>query len=448
MKLVLDGNILGLKKGCNGCTVSEVDLSALSGGSDKDEQTLSINSPNLVISGGNSLDLTPLVKDLETITEIVANGTQYDYTKEDGTIDTIQAGTFISADTGNAIATGTDGGLMLTIPAQLPDDQLLSGDNTGNIDITLTPDVQPDGSIDYLLKADLPLIATTPNGNANALQIDANGKFFVEPETLTTLELNGTILTYTDEAGVETDITLPSGGGSTVTTANTKTGSKILDLTIDGVTTAVNETNTTVTGLQATGKVIGTYNNEAGTAFDIRETITSLSIAGTTLTYTNENGVANNIVLPISALGSYVVLNRTANFSTGGRSLAQYVFNNAPAARAVGNTSLMTLSSGGLLLQPGYRYTINVRLQVNTGSVWTAYMLRVDGVNAADMYLASGFNGAVSANNRMFEQTIVVDVPSSGAAKTVTLWNYEGDSASTWSFQASSSMSAQVVGIL
>ena len=71
-------------------------------------QTLSINSPDLVISGGNSLDLTPLVKDLETLTEIVANGTQYDYTKEDGTIDTIQAGTFISADTGNAIATGTD----------------------------------------------------------------------------------------------------------------------------------------------------------------------------------------------------------------------------------------------------------------------------------------------------------------------------------------------------
>jgi hypothetical protein len=183
MRIDLNGSILELRKGnCDSCVTSSVDLSGIGGGgSDKDEQTLSINSPNLVISGGNSLDLTPLVKDLETLTEIVANGTQYDYTKEDGTIDAIQAGTFISADTGNAIATGTDGGLMLTIPAQLPNDQLLSGDNSGNIDITLTPDTQPDGSIDYLIKADLPLATTTPASNTNALQIDANGKFFVEP---------------------------------------------------------------------------------------------------------------------------------------------------------------------------------------------------------------------------------------------------------------------------
>jgi hypothetical protein len=151
----------------------------------------------------------------------------------------------------------------------------------------------------------------------------------------------------------------------------------------------------------------------------------------------------------LGAMGSYVVVNRSSNFSTGGRSLVQFTFNNASASRAVGNTSLMTLSGGGILLQPGYRYTVNVQLQVNTGSAWTAYMMRVDGTSIADMYLASGFNGAVSANNRMFEQTIVVDVPSSGAAKTVTLWNYEGDSASTWSFQSSTSvMSAQVVGIL
>ena len=150
----------------------------------------------------------------------------------------------------------------------------------------------------------------------------------------------------------------------------------------------------------------------------------------------------------LGAMGSYVVVNRTTNFSTGGRSLVQYTFNNAPAARAVGNTSLMTLSGGGILLQPGYRYEVNLRLQVNTSSAWTAYALRVDGTTIADLYLASGFSGAVSANNRMFEQTIVVDVPSSGAAKTVTVWNWEGDSASTWNFQASSVMSAQVVGIL
>jgi hypothetical protein len=152
--------------------------------------------------------------------------------------------------------------------------------------------------------------------------------------------------------------------------------------------------------------------------------------------------------LNTSAMGSFVVVNRTANFSTGGRSLVQYTFDNAPAARAAGTTSLMTLSGGGILLQPGYRYNINVRLQVNTGSAWTAYMLRVNGTNIVDIYMASGFGGAVSANNRMFEQTIVVDAPTGGGTKAVTLHNWEGDSASTWSFLSSSSMSAQVVGIL
>jgi hypothetical protein len=344
MKLQLNGCELQLRR-C-GNIVSKVDLSTCAGGGeDKDEQELSISGTSVTISGGNTLDfaqlvkdgetlttldsitvngtnleikytgengtqttktvdLEQLVKDAETVTEIVANGTQYDYTKEDGTIDNIQAGTFISADTGNAIATGSDGGLMLTIPAQLPDDQLLSGDNSGNIDITLTPDTQPDGSIDYLLKADLPLATTTPSNKTNALKLDANSKFFVEPETVTSfsgLLTTGTkIGTYTKEDGTTQDIFAPSGGSAA-----------------DGSETKVNAgTNVTVTGsgttaspyvinsasyVQSNTRFVATANQTSFTLsftplgvvqfFRNGAAIDSLafSVSGTTLTYVPAN---------------------------------------------------------------------------------------------------------------------------------------------------------------
>jgi hypothetical protein len=323
-------------------------------------QTKTVNLSGFV-SGVAVTDLTAFTWDSAT------GATVLTFAKSDGSTDTINTNimpTFVNTD-----------------------NQQLTGDTTGSVNLTLTP-VVVGGVTNYTIKGDVKVDGTT-------IQIDP-----------TTKQLKAV---------------------------------------------PVPDVTTTLTGVQATGKVIGTYTNEVGSAVPIRETLTTLALSGSTLTYTDENGTATALTLPSggdSAMGSFVVVNRTANFSTGGRSLAQYTFNNAPAARAVGNTSLMTLSGGGILLQPGYRYTVNVRLQVNTSSAWTSYMMRVDGTSIADMYLASGFNGAVSANNRMFEQTIVVDVPSSGAAKTVTLHNFEGDSASSWSFMAGSTMSAQVVGIL
>ena len=59
----------------------------------------------------------------------------------------------LSTDAGNPLALGTDGGLLVSIPAQLPDDQVLSGDNTGSVAVTLTPTVVGDQT-NYLIKAD------------------------------------------------------------------------------------------------------------------------------------------------------------------------------------------------------------------------------------------------------------------------------------------------------
>lgn len=92
--------------------------------------------------------------------------------------------------------------------------------------------------------------------------------------------------------------------GSVVTIANTVTGHKIADVTINGVTTAINEVITTLTNIKATGNIIGTYNNESGAAVNIRETITTIQVnADGSFTYINENGTSTTI--PVSPCKSY-----------------------------------------------------------------------------------------------------------------------------------------------
>lgn len=59
----------------------------------------------------------------------------------------------LSTDVGQSITTGSDGGLLVTAVAALPDDQVLSGDNTGSVSVTLTPTVVGDQT-NYLIKAD------------------------------------------------------------------------------------------------------------------------------------------------------------------------------------------------------------------------------------------------------------------------------------------------------
>lgn len=60
----------------------------------------------------------------------------------------------LSADAGNSLALGTDGGLKVSIPAALPDDQVLTGDASGSVAVTLTPATQPNGDVNYTIKAD------------------------------------------------------------------------------------------------------------------------------------------------------------------------------------------------------------------------------------------------------------------------------------------------------
>lgn len=60
----------------------------------------------------------------------------------------------VSTDAGNSLQLGTDGGLKVAAVAQLPDDQVLTGDTTGSVAVSLTPTTVADGQVNYSIKAD------------------------------------------------------------------------------------------------------------------------------------------------------------------------------------------------------------------------------------------------------------------------------------------------------
>ena len=79
------------------------------------------------------------------------------------------------------------------LPAQLPDDQVLSGDNSGTVGLTLTPTVVG-GQTNYTIKADLKVAAQTPTSTTNMLKLSASGFYVSMEEVVDALIANPTKL--------------------------------------------------------------------------------------------------------------------------------------------------------------------------------------------------------------------------------------------------------------
>jgi hypothetical protein len=117
----------------------------------------------------------------DPVSTMAVVGVNYVHTDELDVATVIQPGQFLSPDLGNAMGLDAQGRLKVLIPAQLPDDQVLSGDNSGTVALVLTPTTDPvTGDVNYTIKADLKLAATTPSGAVNMLKYGASG-FYVEP---------------------------------------------------------------------------------------------------------------------------------------------------------------------------------------------------------------------------------------------------------------------------
>jgi hypothetical protein len=148
-----------------------------------DDPGLQTSIANAIIDDLNALFNTStvfqdLIRAKETTTTLTLVGGQYVYTNEDNTTSAISPTEFRSLDAGNAIGLGLDGKLKVVIPAQLPDDQVLSGDNSGTVDLVLTPVVVGDQT-NYTILANLKVALTTPSAAPNALKLSGAG-FYVD----------------------------------------------------------------------------------------------------------------------------------------------------------------------------------------------------------------------------------------------------------------------------
>ena len=112
----------------------------------------------------------------------------------------------LSTDAGNSISTGTDGGLLVAAVVALPDDQVLTGDNSGSVALTLTPATQPNGDVNYTVKGDVKIDPAA--GNA---AVATSAGLYVPTPTVPTF-VSGNAPTVVDDGTTTTQYF----GGNTV----------------------------------------------------------------------------------------------------------------------------------------------------------------------------------------------------------------------------------------
>lgn len=309
-------------------------------------QTLSIAGQNLTISSGNTVVLPSadgsetvingggdivvsgtgttgdpyVVTFTETTTSLSLAGSVLSYTDEDGTVTnlTLPSETLTTLTiAGNALTYTDEGGTanVINLPVADGTETIVNGANdisvtgdgsTGNpyvVDFTeaVTTLTIAGNTLTYTDENGTGnnVVLPTPDGSetvvngANDINVTGTGTtgdpYVIDfTETNTTLTIAGSVLTYTDENGTANNITLPSADG----------------------------TETIVTG---GGDIAVTGDGSSGTPYVVtfNETNTSLTLAGSVLTYTDENGSANNITLP-SADGTETIVNGTNDISVTG----------------------------------------------------------------------------------------------------------------------------------
>lgn len=314
-------------------TANAVDISAL----EETNTSLTFNGETSVLTytdeegTANAVDISALEETLTSLSFSSVNNT-LTYTDEDGTANSISidalSETLTSLSYNGTTQTltytdedGTDTALDIS-------ETLTSISFVGDV-LTYTDEDGTDTAISLskynetltsLTFASDTLTYTDEDGTANAIDLSGYN------ETLTSLSYSSGTLTYTDEDGTDTALDISGLSGDTTydlsSAANATAGADIKLVGSDATTDSINVIGTnavTVTGAAGTITIDApeetltslsyandtlTYTDEAGTATNIdlggfNETLTSLSIATNILTYTDENGNDTDIDLSL-----------------------------------------------------------------------------------------------------------------------------------------------------
>ncbi|WP_409416229.1 hypothetical protein [Flavobacterium sp. PS2] len=274
-------------------------------------QVVSADAGNIVTVGadGGAFVDNAIIKANETLTTESQNLTTgaITYTNEAGTAVTSQV---VSADVGNIVTVGADGGAFVN-------NAVIKANET----LTTESQNLTTGAITYTNEAGTAVTSQVVSADAgNIVTVGADGGAFVDNavikanETLTTESQNLTTgaITYTNEAGTAVTSQVVSADAGNIVTVGADGGAFV-----DNAIIKANETVTVITPIVTTGNTIATYTNEAaGTPVDIKETLTSLTDVVTqvtdefgnvkdlhTLTYTDEVGTPNGIDLSVLVKG-------------------------------------------------------------------------------------------------------------------------------------------------
>jgi hypothetical protein len=145
-------------------------------GFDLEGRIKSLNSTSITpIATGHAIATVAVnsipVNIYETISTLVANTPtcSFTYNNENGVPTVVDGNLFLSKLAGNSLIVGTDGGLYFTSSAAFNSSQMLSGDNTGTVSITMTP-IVTGNTTSYQVKASTKLSPTTPSSKNNLIK--------------------------------------------------------------------------------------------------------------------------------------------------------------------------------------------------------------------------------------------------------------------------------------
>ncbi|MBW1655403.1 beta strand repeat-containing protein [Flavobacterium quisquiliarum] len=389
------------------------------------------NSVNQTFSyidnSGNSqvIDFSPIVKANETITNQIQNTATgaITYTNEAGNSTTSQV---VSANTGNLLKAGTDGGAMLDVAAIPVNPTTVSNASTGNIATVTVNGIASTGApIVNLNETSLSgtSLTTTVNGvSSTALDLSP----ILASGTTNTLGLVGNTLT-SNVNGISSTSNAVSGL-SNASTGNTAT------VTVNGITSTgapiVNLNETSLTGTSLTT----TVNGVASTPLDLSPILASgttntLDLAGNILT-SNVNGVSSTsdavsgvsnastgntatvTVNGITSTGAPIVnLNETSLsgtiLTTTVNGVASTALDLAPAISASQTvTNLVQTASTGVITytnESGTNQTANVT-STNAGNILTV------GTDGGSLFTPASLSDATSVSNSSTVNTATVTV--------------------------------------
>lgn len=319
----------------------------------------------------------------ETTTTLAVSGVNYVYTNEDNTQTVVQPAQFLSTDAGNALGTGADGRLKVLIPAQLPDDQLLSGDNSGTVSVTLTPTVVGTQT-DYVIKADLKVAALTPTNGTNLLTAGASG-FYVSAEEVAAGIAGNTAATASIVGALPAATDTVAGKVSLAVAANLPSTSDTEAATpayVAAALTANNTANNTALNATAAETIAGTEAVKFISPDDLKATLQSNAVYPITVDATVTAGVTKINTIDSDTLATVTYPTSTGRIGIGPDSLSSTdgavlaLFGTANTAGSNPGGASLTHSAGGYIdLRGTANDTADVRVN---GTLRADFALRVD----------------------------------------------------------------------